>query len=136
MEFATKIAVVVRDDLAIWQKLNITAFTVSGIAGTVEGVIGEPYEDGAGNRYLPMLKQPVLVFSATADQMKTVYKRALHRQLSFSIFTEELFQTNNDLDNRAAVKACLPEDLKLVGIAMRADKKAVDKVLDGLRLHH
>jgi len=34
MEFDTKIVVIVRDDLAIWQKLNITAFTVSGIAGT------------------------------------------------------------------------------------------------------
>ena len=136
MKFDTKIAVVVRDDLETWQKLNITAFTVSGIAGTVEGIIGEDYEDGTGNKYLPMFKQPVLVFSATADQIKTVYKRALSRQLNFSIFTEDLFQTNNDLDNRATVKARQQEDLKLVGMAMRADKKIVDKVLDGLRLHH
>ncbi len=53
MQFDTKIAVVVREDLQTWQKLNITAFTVSGIAGTVEGIIGEPYEDGSGNQYLP-----------------------------------------------------------------------------------
>jgi hypothetical protein len=33
------------------------------------------------------------------------------------------------------VKARQQEDLKLVGMAMRADKKIVDKVLDGLRLH-
>jgi hypothetical protein len=136
MKFDTKIAVVVRDDLETWQKLNITAFTVSGIAGTVEGVVGEDYEDGTGNKYLPMFKQPVLIFSATADQIKKVYKRALNRQLDFSIFTEDLFQTNNDLDNRAAVKARQQEDLTLVGMAMRADKKVVDKVLDGLRLHH
>jgi hypothetical protein len=136
MKFDTKIAVVVRDDLDTWQKLNITAFTVSGIAGTVEGVIGEPYEDSTGNKYLPMFKQPVLVFSATSDQIKAVYQRALNRQLAFSIFTEDLFQTNNDIDNRAAVKARQQEDLKLVGMAMRADKKVVDKVLDGLRLHH
>ncbi len=72
MKFDTKIAVVVRDDLETWQKLNITAFTVSGIAGTVEGIIGEDYEDGTGNKYLPMFKQPVLVFSATADYFKPI----------------------------------------------------------------
>ncbi len=33
MLFETKIAVVLRDDLAVWQKTNVTAFLVSGIAG-------------------------------------------------------------------------------------------------------
>ena len=32
MDFDTKIAIVVRDDLAVWQKLNVTAFITSGIA--------------------------------------------------------------------------------------------------------
>lgn len=34
MIFDTKIAIVLRDDLAVWQKLNVTTFLVSGIAGT------------------------------------------------------------------------------------------------------
>lgn len=135
MKFDTKIAVVLRDDLATWQKLNVTAFTISGIAGTVEGILGKPYEDGSGNQYLPMLRQPVLVFSANAEQMNSVYMRALNRQVRFSLFTEELFQTNNDDDNRAAVKVCRQEDLNVVGIALWADKKIVDKVLSGLELH-
>jgi len=135
MKFDTKIAVVVREDLQTWQKLNITAFTVSGIAGTVEGIIGEPYEDGSGNRYLPMFRQPVLVFHASAEQMQTVYQRALNRQVRFSIFTEDLFQTNNDDDNRAMVRARQQEELVVVGIALWAEKKNVDKVLSGLKLH-
>lgn len=135
MKFDTKIAVVLRDDLATWQKLNVTAFTISGIAGTVEGILGKPYEDGSGNQYLPMLRQPVLVFSANAEQMNSVYMRALNRQVRFSLFTEELFQTNNDDDNRAAVKVCRQEDLNVVGIALWADKKIVDKALSGLELH-
>ena len=53
MRFETKIAVVLRDDLAVWQKTNVTAFLVSGIAGTVPGVVGAPYTDGSGNEYLP-----------------------------------------------------------------------------------
>jgi hypothetical protein len=30
-DFDTKVGVVVRDDLAAWQRLNVTAFFVSGI---------------------------------------------------------------------------------------------------------
>ncbi|HTK09644.1 MAG TPA: DUF2000 family protein [Ktedonobacteraceae bacterium] len=73
--------------------------------------------------------------SATAEQMKTVYVRALNRQLRFSLFTEDLFQTDNDDDNRAAVKARPQEDLRIVGMALWAEKKSVDKVLHGLTLH-
>src|ERR671922_34 len=66
-DFATKVAVVVRDDLAVWQRMNVTAFLMSGItAGAEEPVVGPPYEDADGVRYLPMLRQPVLVFEAAA----------------------------------------------------------------------
>lgn len=135
MQFDTKIAVVVRDDLQTWQKLNITAFTTSGIAGTVNGILGQPYEDGSGNTYLPMFRQPVMVFSANREQMKTVYNRALQRQVRFSLFTEELFSTNNDDDNRAAVKVYQSNDLNIMGLAMWAEKKSVEKVLKGIPLH-
>src|SRR6476646_4090921 len=93
MTFDTKIAVVLRDDLPTWQKLNVTAFTVSGIAATVPDVVGPDYEDGSGHSYLPMFVQPILVFSGTADQMRTVYDRMRSRGLRFAIFTEELFAT-------------------------------------------
>lgn len=135
MVFDTKIAVVLRNDLPVWQKLNVTAFTISGIAGSIPDVMGENYEDGSGNLYLPMLKQPVLIFEADAAQIQRAYHRAMERGVMCSIFTEELFGTGNDIDNRAAVKASTREALKLVGLALRDQKKTVDKVLDGLKLH-
>jgi Protein of unknown function (DUF2000) len=52
--FATKLVVVLRDDLPIWQKLNATLFLVSGIAAGDPSTVGEPYEDASGTRYLPM----------------------------------------------------------------------------------
>lgn len=135
MLFDTRIAVVLRDDLPVWQKLNVTAFTVSGIAATVPGVVGADYEDGSGNTYLPMFRQPVLVFSGTADQMRTTYDRMRSRDLRFAIFTEELFATGNDVDNRAAVRASPSDRLRIVGLAVRENKKIIDKVLKGLSLH-
>jgi hypothetical protein len=115
--------------------LNVTAFLVSGLAGTTAELMGDPYEDGTGNPYLPMFRQPVMVFQADAAQILRAYERAMSQDMRLSIFTEDLFATGNDIDNRAAVKAVRREDLKLVGFALHDRKKRVDKALDGLKLH-
>lgn len=135
MRFETKIAVALHEDLPTWQKLNATAFMVSGIAGTDPGTVGEDYADASGNTYLPMFRQPVLVFSATGDELRTAYERAMRRGLRVAIFTEELFATGHDEANRAAVAAVGSNDLRLVGLALRAERNVVDKVLKGFRLH-
>ncbi len=77
MRFDTKAAVLVRPDLAEWQQLNVTAFLASGLAGASDEVIGEPYEDGSGNRYLPLLREPVLCFAADRDGLAGAHRRAL-----------------------------------------------------------
>jgi hypothetical protein len=135
VQFPTKIAVVLRDDLAVWQKANVTAFLVSGVAGTNPDVVGEPYRDASGNEYLPMFVQPVLVYEADAAALRRAYERALDRGVTPAIYTLELFATGHDEANRAAVAAVAADDLDLVGIAFHAERKVVDKVLDRLRFH-
>jgi hypothetical protein len=135
VQFDTKIAVVLRDDLAVWQKTNVTAFLVSGIAGTVPGVVGEPYRDASGNEYLPMFVQPVLVYEADDAALRRAYERAMSRCVVPAIYTRELFTTNHDEANRAAVAGVAAEDLDLVGIALRAERKTVDRIVDRLRFH-
>jgi hypothetical protein len=135
MQFDTKIAVVLRDDLAGWQKTNVTAFLVSGIAATVPGVVGEPYRDASENEYLPMFVQPVLVYEADSHGLRRAYERAMSRGVTPAIYTHELFSTNHDEANRAAVAGVPAEELDLVGIAFRAERKIVDKVVDRLRFH-
>ncbi|HIL16701.1 MAG TPA: DUF2000 family protein [Deltaproteobacteria bacterium] len=134
MNFDTKIAVVVREDLEVWQKLNVTAFTISGIAGTQE-VMGKEYEDGSNRKYLPMIMQPILIFSAGRDEIRMVYAKAVSRDVVMTIYTEELFSTPNDDANRTAVRAVGSDDLKLVGMALRGRKKPMDRILKGLTLH-
>ena len=51
------------------------------------------------------------------------------------IFTHELFATSHDAANRAAVAAVQADDLALAGIALHADRRTVDKVVDRLRPH-
>jgi hypothetical protein len=135
MQFETKIAVVLRDDLAGWQATNVTAFLVSGIAATVPGVVGEPYADASGNEYLPMFVQPVLIYQADAAGLRRAYERAMSRGVTPAIYTQELFATGHDEANRAAVGGVAAEELDLVGIALRTERKTVDKIVDRLRFH-
>ncbi|WP_338811375.1 DUF2000 domain-containing protein (plasmid) [Agrobacterium leguminum] len=128
-----KIAVVLQIDLEPWQRLNVAAFTVSGVANGV-GAVGEDYHDASGNRYLPMFRDPVLVFGASSQELIRTMERARGREVRFSIFTRDLFQTFNDVDNRAAVAAVSANDLDVVGLAFRAERKTADKVLKGLNL--
>jgi hypothetical protein len=135
IRFDTKIAVLLRDDLPVWQRLNVTAFLVSGLAATRPELVGEPYEDADGTQYLPMFRQPVLVFEGSKELMSVAHGRALSREIPVSVFTSDLFATGNDRDNRAAVRAVSQDQLDLVGLALHGPKNAVDKILKGSRMH-
>jgi hypothetical protein len=135
VRFDTKIAVLLRSDLEVWQRLNVTAFLVSGLGQRVPEVIGEPYLDADGTAYLPMFRQPVLVFEGSKEALTASHSRAVARGLALSVFTADLFATGNDRDNRAAVRAVRSADLDLVGIAVYGPRNAVDKVTKGARMH-
>lgn len=130
--FDTKIAVLLRDDLAGWQALNVTAFLVSGLPDELRG---KPYVDADDVHYLPMFGQPVVVLQGDKDLVKKAHERALNRNQAMTVFTADLFATGNDEDNRAAVRKVHTQDLDLVGIAVHGQKNAVDKIFKGARMH-
>ena len=74
--FDTKFAIVLVDDLPVWQKLNVTAFLTSGIVAQFPGIIGEPYRDRSGNLYNPLSIQPVIVLSADRPTLSAIHRRA------------------------------------------------------------
>ncbi len=135
IRFDTKIAVLLRDDLAVWQRLNVTSFLVSGIGQRNPEVIGEPYADADGTEYLPMFRQPVLVFAGSKEALVKSCERAVSRGVDLAVFTADLFTTGNDRDNRAAVRAVRRADLDLVGMAVYGPRGAVDRIIKGARMH-
>jgi len=135
LRFDTKVAVLLRDDLASWQRLNATAFLISGITARFPALIGEPYADADGVSYLPMLGQPVMIFEGSASLIKEAHQRALRRDLELSIFTNDLFATGNDFDNRAAVAKINNAALDLVGIAVHGPRNQVDRTVKGAHMH-
>lgn len=131
----TKIGIIIRTDLEVWQKLNVTAFLSSGLAANAPESIGEKYEDGSGNTYLRIFRQPVFVYMATAEELQRTRTRALSREVPIALYTKEMFSTGDDVENRAIVKAVTAENLDIVGISLRTDRKIFDKIVNGLKLH-
>lgn len=133
--FDTKFAIILRDDLAPWQALNVTAFLASGIVGQAPEIIGEPYRDRAGHLYNALSVQPAIVLAADAATMAAIHRRTLERGVRTSLYIEEMFSTGHDAANRAVFAEHAPEDARVVGIGMRTDRKLVDKLTRGARMH-
>jgi hypothetical protein len=134
MVFDTKVAIVVLDDLAVWQKLNVTAFLATGIAGAAPEAMGEPYEDAAGRVYARLLGQPILVFGSRPEGLLRAWRVGLERGLTLAVYVRAMFATGHDAAFRAesAESAEAPD---LVGVALRRVRKDVDWATKGLGLH-
>jgi hypothetical protein len=57
----------------------------------------------------------------------------MSRNLQFAIYTAALFETNNDAANRASVAASPTDRLDLVGVGLHAERKIIDKIVNGLK---
>lgn len=134
--YPNKLAVVMLQDLASWQKLNVTAFLASSVAIAFPETHGAPLVDASGAAYLPFLKHPVLVYKAeSVEQLKRAFNRANERELHVGIYTKELFATKNEEENLQQIARYSTENLNLVGIMLYGENKKVDKALDKLKLH-
>lgn len=135
MVFDTKVAILVLEDLAVWQKLNVTAFVATGIATGAPDAIGEPYVDAAGRSHARLLAQPILIFAASGETLRRAYEQSLKRGLARAPYVRAMFETGHDAANRAAFLAEPADAPDLVGLALRGPKKDVDKALKGAVLH-
>lgn len=133
MMYPTKTALILLDDLAAWQQVNISAFLTGGLMHRFPEMAGEAYRDCDDNYYLAMIREPVFVYGANAETMRRTFERARSRGIPFSIYTRPLFVTSNDADNRASVAATRTAELDLVGLGLHGDRKLVDKIVNGLK---
>ena len=133
--FDSKVAIVVRNDLATWQRLNVVAFLSTGMASAAPEVMGEPYVDAAGNTYGSLFGQPMMIFEGDLAGLQKAHRIGLERELAMSPYVFAMFSTGHDAANREVFLAEDPASLNLVGLALRGPKKAVDKALKGLALH-
>lgn len=136
MDFENKIAIVIKNDLLSWQKLNVASFLASSIAIKFPETHGKPFINASDSEYLPFIKQPILIYGADdSSQLKRAFSRAKQRELYIGVYTNPLFSTKNETENHIEMKKYTDEDQELVGIALYGDKRKVSKALDGLKFH-
>ena len=136
MQFDTKIAVVIRTDLEPWQKLNVASFLAGGIAAAFPECIGEPYGDGIGHEISvadrpadpDLRRRPGRAVAARSSGRwrATSRPRSIPRTCSRPRMTPPTARW---------CSAVIRAELNLVGLAMRAERKVIDKIVDGLKFH-
>lgn len=131
-----KIALVIKNDLADWQKLNVAAFLASAVAIQFPETHGKAFTNASGSVYPPFMKHPILIYKAdTGDQVKRVFQRAKERGIHIGIYTSPLFGTKNEEENHIEIAKCTDEQQDLAGIILYGENKKVDKAIDGLKFH-
>lgn len=136
MTIDTKIALVIKDDLASWQKLNVASFLASSVAIKFPETHGKPFVNASKIEYLPFIKQPMLIYKADdGQQIKRAFNRAKDRGLNIGIYTEPLFATKNEGGNHIEISKCTDEEQDLVGIVIYGENRKVSKALNGLKFH-
>lgn len=134
--YENKIALVIKNDLQSWQKLNVASFLASSIAIKFPDTHGKEFINASGTVYLPFIKHPILIYKAESEaEMKRAFNRANERELAIGIYTEPLFATKNEGENHIEIAKHTDENQILVGIAIYGESKKVSKALDGLKLH-
>jgi hypothetical protein len=76
-----------------------------------------------------------VILKSSRDRLRTFLERAHTRNIKAALYIEDMFETGHDEANRLSVLNYETSDLPVVGIAIRSDKKAVDKVFKGAKLH-
>lgn len=131
-----KIAVVILDDLLLWQKMNVVSFLAGSISISFPEVHGEDFVTADGIKFLPFIKNPTLVYKAdNNEKLKRAFNRARDRELAIGIYTKQLFATRSGEENVEEIARRSADDLDLVGIIVYGENRKVDKALDGLKFH-
>ena len=134
--YENKIAIVLSNGLAPWQKLNVTAFLASSISIAFPETHGASLVSASGTQYLPFLKHPILIYAAETDeQLIRTFNRATERELHIGVYTKELFATKNEEENLSEIAKHTDSELDLVGIIIYGPNKKVDKAIDKLKFH-
>lgn len=136
MTYENKIAIVIKNDLESWQKLNVASFLASSVAIKFPDTHGKAFTTANGSEYLPFIKHPILVFKADTDaEIKRAFNKAKERGLHIGIYTAPLFATKNEEENLIEIAKCNDDEQNLVGIIIYGEVKKVNKALGGLTLH-
>ena len=136
MASENKIAIVIKNDLESWQKLNVASFLASSVAIQFPDTHGKPFINASKSEYLPFIKHPILIYKADTDaEIKRAFNRAKERELNIGIYTASLFATKSEEENLIEIAKYKDDEQNLVGIVVYGDSKKVNKALDSLKFH-
>ncbi|MBP2831081.1 DUF2000 domain-containing protein [Aquimarina sp. U1-2] len=137
MTFQNKIAIVIKNDLLDWQKLNVASFLASSVAIKFPETHGKSFINASNSEFLPFIKQPITIYKADDQpQIQRAFNRARQRELNIGVYTNRFFGTKNEDENHIEIGKTSDENQELVGIIIYGENMKVNKALNGLKYHN
>jgi len=99
MDLDIKFIIAVRDDLEPRQELNVTAFSMRGIAAESPEIIGQRYKDEESNDYSAISSQPIIILYGSSNVLRNLRTRALNREAKTANYIEDMFKADHDEAN-------------------------------------
>ena len=131
-----KVAIIIKDDLLPWQKMNVVSFLTSSVVIRFPETHGGEFITSDHVKFLPFMKHPILIYKAdTPEKLQRAFQRARDRDIAIGIYTNPLFATKSGEENVLEIASHSVNDLDLAGIIIYGENKKVDKALDGLKFH-
>ncbi|MDR2038871.1 MAG: DUF2000 domain-containing protein [Bacteroidales bacterium] len=136
MIYENKIAIIIKNDLKDWQKLNVTACLASSVAIQFPETHGKKFVNASNSTFLPFSRHPMMIYAANSgEEINRAFRRAKERDLAIGIYTEPLFSTKCEEENHVEISKASDNDQILVGMILYGESKKVNKALDGLKFH-
>ncbi|WP_043637231.1 DUF2000 domain-containing protein [Nonomuraea candida] len=135
MPLATKLVLVVRDDLEPAPAVNAAAVAGLSLGARLGRPLGGDGVDASGGWHAGLNPHPVPVLTASAEELRDLHHRALSREDLITVGFNEVARRARDYDDYlATLKATPSEDIDFVAVAVFGPRNRVTALTKRLPL--
>ncbi|MFI7641473.1 DUF2000 domain-containing protein [Nonomuraea sp. NPDC049400] len=135
MPLATKLVLVVRDNLEPALAVNAAAVVGLSLGARLSDPLGGDGVDGGGGWHAGLNLHPVPVLTAPTDELRELHHRALAREDLIAVGFNEVARRARDYDDYLATLTTTPsEDVEFVAVAVFGPRNRVTALTKRLPL--
>lgn len=129
-----KVAIIIDGALPAGLAANTAAVLALTLGRRVDSIIGPDLKDADGSTHLGITTIPMPILTATADDVKSLRRRAIADDLLVIDFTDPAQRTRTYDDYAQLLENATDESIRYIGVAVHGHRKAVQRLTGSLPL--
>ena len=127
-DFSKKIAIVARQDIAIWQVMNAVAHISAYMGNKMQESFdtGEYFITKDGKNHPRNSQYAIIVLDGTAEDLQNLMQEVRKTNLLFHGFIREMIETTDDEEITTILSKKADNEIEYLGVGMFGIKEEVD----------